>query len=77
MNHSDFRRPEMRKFYKAWQWRNNYFANERPGQACYNAAYESLGSWVEEASGTPYDPFNNDKVIPEFLQWLIDKTESL
>lgn len=58
------------KWHAKWQ-RYNDDADQRLGQACYNAAIEVFGeNEVSKVCGTVFDPFHDDDNIPLFLAWL-------
>jgi hypothetical protein len=46
---------------------------QRRGQAIFNTAYEMFPEEVRFLDGSLYDPFYDDRKIPEFLERLADR----
>ena len=51
--------------------------NLRYGQCMFNILHEMNVEWADEITGTELDPFYNDSHIPKFLEWLINKFNTL
>jgi hypothetical protein len=43
----------------------------------FNILHEMNVEWADEITGTELDPFYNDSHIPKFLEWLINKFNTL
>lgn len=45
----------------------------RPGQFFFNLLYEKYPDLANEIRGTDLDPFHQDKVLPQTIEWLFSR----